>query len=455
MTIMQVPVHFSPRWYQKDALTALDNGVKFAVWCWARRGGKDMTAFAYAVKKMVEQPMNVVLVFPTKEQGKNSFWENIENDGFKTIEHIPAALIARQDNSNMRIVLKNGSTFQIMGATEADALRGANAKVYILSEFVDLPAAVLDVIRPVVRNNGGQIIVQSTPKIDGISGGTFKILFDRAIEQMKVGNKQYASLITAKEYLTDEDLEDERQECIAKNGNDFWFNQEFLCDWGQSSSTSYYGAVMQLLKEKGNICDSPYNPAHPVFTAWDLGTSDSTAITFFQYYDKKLYVIDYYETHDIGYQPIVNFLKTKPYNYGWHFVPHDAAVRDQSDAIQRVYKLQDCGLINISIVTRENKEDGINGAVTGLINTVFNRGTTLILRNKLILYKRKFNGITGDYEGPEHKTESHAADSIRYLFAAIRQFFNEETGEFLYSPANAQSTYETDEVSMPAAYNPN
>jgi hypothetical protein len=125
---MRVPVNYAPRDYQQVALTALDNGITLAVWCWSRRGGKDKTAFAYGVKKMVERPMNVVLVFPTKEQGKNSFWENVENDGFKTIDAIPEALIERKDNSNMRIVLKNGSTFQVLGATDPDALRGANGK---------------------------------------------------------------------------------------------------------------------------------------------------------------------------------------------------------------------------------------------------------------------------------------------------------------------------------------
>lgn len=449
---MQVPLNFNPRIYQAHALTALDNGAIMNLWCWARRGGKDFTAFGYAVKKMVEKPMNVVLVFPTKEQGKNSFWENIENDGFKTIEHIPQALIARQDNSNMRITLKNGSTFQILGATDPDALRGANAKLYIFSEFVDIPGAALDVIRPIIAVNGGQIIIQSTPKIDGISGGTFKILYDRAMRLMKSGDKtQYASLITAREYMSEAALEDLRQEAIAKNGNDFFWRQEFLCDWGQASSTSYYGMVLQALADKQKIAQFPYDPTYPAFSAWDLGMSDSTAITFFQYFAKKPRIIDYYETHDIGSEPIVKFVMAKPYNLAWHFLPHDGSVRD-SDAIQRIEKMRDHGLINSSLLQREPVEDGIKRAVEMMALTDVNASTTEELRRKLMLYKRKFNGLTGDYLGPEHKTESHAADSIRYMMAAIEQDFDKQTGEFLYSPENVQDTYETDSIAMPSFY---
>lgn len=442
---MQIPVHFKPRWYQSEALRALENGIKFAVWCWSRRGGKDMTAFAYAIKKMVESPMNVALIFPTKEQGRKAFWENVENDGFKTIEHIPRQLIARYDNKNMSITLINGSTFSLLGTTDPEALRGANAKLYIFSEFVDIISAALDIVRPVVAVNGGQIIIQSTPKIDGISGGTFKILFDLAMKNPK----QFASRITAEQYLDEETLEEIRQQTIAEKGNDFFYKQEFMCDWGQASATSYFGTVLKEMENDKQIDMWPHNPAYPVFTAWDLGMSDSTAITFFQFFleaGKPLVrIIDYYETSNLGNKAIIAFLATKPYNFGWHFFPHDAAVRD-SDAITRIEKIREMGLTNSSLLKREPKEDGINRAVTELGKAVIHRPTTIMLVQKLYLYKRKFNPHTGDYMGPEHKTESHAADSIKYLFCAIETEFNKETCEMYYSQASQEESYDTDEL---------
>lgn len=451
---MQIPLHYTARDYQAEALRALDMGVILSVWCWSRRGGKDMTAFAYAVKKMVEQPMNVVLVFPTKEQGKSSFWENIENDGWKTIEHIPGALIESQDNSNMRIRLKNGSTFQIMGATEPNALRGANAKLYILSEFVDIPSAILDVIRPVVVANGGQIIIQSTPKIDGISGGTFKILFDRALRIWEHGDKsQFASRVTAEAYLTKKQLDDIREETIAKNGNDFWFRQEFMCDWGQVSSTNYYGSPLAMARQNGLIGRFPYDPAHPAFTTWDLGMSDMMAVGFWQYIKKRPRVIDYYETNDVAYQTTIDVIKGKPYNIMWNFLPHDGTVRD-SDAIERVKKVRALGLPDASVLKREPKEEGIKRAVAATPQTEFNEATTEDLRRKLGLYKKKFNPLTGDYMGPEHGTVSHAADEHRYMYKAIADEFDEKTGLFLYSPDLQVATYESDAINVAPQFNP-
>lgn len=452
---MRIPL-LDPRWYQTDALTALDMGVMISIWCWARRAGKDYTAFSYAVKKMIESPINVVIVWPTKKQGYDNFWTAIDNDGRPVLDAIPKVLEAGRTNSptDMHITLKNGSTLTLLGATDPDALRGANGKLYIFSEFVDIPAAALDVIRPVVAVNGGQIIIQSTPKIDGISGGTFKIMFDRALANWESGKKtMFASRVTAHAYLTEEQLEEIRQETIAKNGNDFWFQQEFMCDWGQVSSSSYYGYVLSQVKQRGNIGRFPYDRAHPVFTSWDYGMSDSTAIAWWQYINKVPRVIDYYETHDIALGITLDYVKSKPYNTMWNFFPHDMNVRD-SDAIERINKVVEAGLPNSSLLRREPKEDGIKRAVEMTSNTQFNEATTEDLRRKLSLYKRKFNSLTGDYEGPEHKTESHAADEHRYMFAAIEQEFDPKTGLFLYSPDLQVDTYESEEINVASQFNP-
>lgn len=443
---MKIPRYYEPRWYQAEGIRALENGASVAVWCWSRRGGKDLTAFAYGIKKAVEQPMNVVIVWPTKKQGYDNFWTAVDNDGIPILDRIPAGLIRKKSSTkdDMSITLINGSTITLLGATDPDALRGANGKLYILSEFVDLPPGILGIIRPVVTVNGGQIIIQSTPKIDGISGATFQKLFDRAAKH----KKQFASLITAREYLTEEELEDVRQEYIAEYGSDFKFKQEFLCDWGQTSQTSYYGAVLQAMKEAKKIGLFPHDPSYPVYTAWDLGLADQTSITFFQYYMDKgkpvVKIIDYYESNNLKLEAHIKYVQGKPYNVVWNFFPHDAKVRD-SDNIERIEKIREAGMTNSSVLKREPKEDGIGRVVSMLGKAVVHSPMTTLLIEKLAKFKRKFNGDTGDYMGPEHKSESHAADSIQYVFQAIETEFNESC-EMYYSQDSEPDTYVSDEV---------
>lgn len=427
---MLVPAHQLPlRDYQLDFLQNI-RSVRLAVLVWARRAGKDYMCFRHAIERMVEEPMNVVIIFPTAEQGFKSFWTNIENDGFKTLDHIPKQLIASQTNSkdDMHITLKNGSTLFVVGATNADAMRGANGKIYILSEFVDIPSGVLGVIRPIVTVNGGQIIIQSTPKQDGISGATFKRLYEAA----KKNKGQYASYVQADKYLTPEQLEQARQDYIDEYGNDFLFRQEMLLDWGQSSATSYYGDRLTKMKKSGNIGIHPYNDKYPVYTAWDLGLADSTAIWFWQYYNKELHIIDAYETHDVNDEAVAKYVLSKPYNYAWHFWPHDGAKRD-SDAYRRVDKARTYGLTNLSLLTRANREQGIRKFMELLDtpSTTIHRPNCEWAVEKLGKYQRKYNEYTGDYEGPDHKTESHIADAARYIAEAIDYHFHPVTGAFL------------------------
>lgn len=445
--MIRVPDHFSPRPYQATNLAEW-RSYWFIVMEWARRAGKGLTTFVYAAQRMVEETMGVVIIYPTAEQGYRSFWNNIENDGFRTIEHIPPSMRAKftDTKDNMSMTLKNGSTLDLVGANaDPEKLRGNNVKLYILSEFVDINSGVLDIIEPIVIANGGQIIVESTPKIDGVSGATFIKLLKAAEKDPK----QYASRVPATEYMDEEQLDKARQSCINKWGNDFMFRQEYLLDEGQALETSYYGNILADKMSSGLIGNYEYNPEYPVYTSWDLGGGgDSTAGVFWQYYNKSLYIIDCHETHIVNDEILVNYCNTLKYagNYGWHFFPHDSAKRD-SDGIARLTKLMGLGLPNASLLLKRSKEAGLTDSIQLMAKkTVYidaERCEPLI--EKLKLYKRKWNHYTGDYEGPEHTTASHFADSIRYMSDAIGQFFDKVTGKFLIQSAPPKRTADYDQ----------
>ena len=446
---MQAPDHYQARDFQAEFLAEARN-YWFVVIMWARRAGKGLTTFIYAILRMVEEPIGVVIIYPTAEQGYRSFWNNIENDGFRTIEHIPSSLIASKTSTkdSMSMVLKNGSTLDLVGANaNPEKLRGNNIKLYILSEFVDIDSGVLDIIEPIAIANGGQIIVESTPKQDGVSGSTFIKLLKAA----KKDPKQYASIVTADRYMSEEQLERARQSCITKWGNDFMFRQEYLLDEGQALETSYYGNIIAAKERAGLIGDYPYNPEYPVYTSWDLGGGgDTTAGVFWQYYDKKLTIIDAYETHVVNDELLVKFINGRPYagNYGWHFFPHDGNKRD-SDGIARIVKLNQLGLPNASLLTRRRKEAALTDALQLMNETRVRIHKATTYRDngfieKMRLYRRKWNSYTGDYEGPDHNTASHYADAWQYVSDALAQYFDQVTGRFLINttPVNNVPAYQ-------------
>lgn len=443
---MQIPNHRLPlRDYQKEIVEAFnDPKIDELLLVIARRGAKTTTTYSEGiVPELVKQVQTAVAVYPTAKMGFDNFWTNIEDDGFRTLDHLPKPLIAGQSNSDddMRQTLINGSVFRLLGAQNAEALRGANGKIYWFDEFADQYIEAVNVVAPITERNKGKRIYTGTPKIDGINGETMRRMHE-SFKADTTGTK-YTCYIDATHYMTPEELEVTRQGYILRNGNDFKFRQEMLLDWGQSSESSYYGAIMSVKDNDGTIGEFHHNPAYPVYTAWDLGKSDSMVILFFQYYKDKIRIIDMFETNNFGLNSIIPVLQSKPYNYGWHFLPHDGTVASLNDNVSRIAYLHSKGIVNASTLKREGVSIGIGRTKDYLPDTLINVGTTGALARKIRMYKRKINPQTGDYIGPDHKSESHIADALRYLFNAVYHYWDDK-GEFILDPKNDQKEYASD-----------
>lgn len=422
--MLQIPEHRLPlRDYQKEIVQAFnDPKIDELLLVIARRGSKTTTTYSEGmVPDLVKRVQTGVAVYPTAKMGYRNFWNNIEDDGFKTIQHMPSQLIARQSNTedDMQYQLINGSIFMALGATNHEALRGANGRIYWFDEFADMPIEAVNVVAPITERNGGKRIYTGTPKIDGINGETMRRMHE-AFKKDKTGTK-YTCYIDATHYMTPEELEKTRQGYILRNGNDFKFRQEMLLDWGQSSSGSYYGQIISQKRKDGTIGMFPYNQAYPVYTSWDLGRADNMAIIFWQYIDGTVHIIDSYETSQVGLNTMIPFLKSKPYVYGWHFLSWDAVVHSTNDNVRRIDYMQQNGIHNVSALRKEGISIGIDRVIQNLPKTKINEPTCNELIRKLSLYTRKYNPLTGDYVGPEHNSASHFADATRYIWTAIAQ----------------------------------
>lgn len=435
---MQVPAHRLPlRDYQKEIVAAFnDPKIDELLLVIARRGSKTTTTYSEGiVPDLVRKVQTAVAVYPTAKMGFRNFWNNIEDDGFRTIKHLPDELLSSNGQSNseddMRRSLTNGSVFMCVGATNTEALRGANGKIYWFDEFADQPIEAVNVVAPITERNKGKRIYTGTPKIDGINGETMRRMHE-AFKKDKTGTK-YTCYIDATHYMTPEELEKTRQGYILRNGNDFKFRQEMLLDWGQSSSGSYYGHIIGQKRIDGTIGEYPWIKAHPVYTSWDLGRADNMAVIFWQYIDGTVRIIDSYETSSVGLNSMIPYIKSKPYIYGWHFLSWDGVVHSANDNVRRIDYMQQNGVRNISTLRKEGISIGIDRVVNNLAKTLINEPLCTELIRKLSLYTRKFNPLTGDYVGPEHNSASHFADAMRYIWTAIEQ--NWMDGKFMMEPS--------------------
>lgn len=163
---LRLPYKFDPRAYQLPLFRALDSGVKRAVAIWHRRAGKDKACFNYMVKRAMQRVGTYFYFLPEYAQAKKVIWENIDNDGFRMLDHVPPDLLKKKPNdTELKLELRNGSIIQLIGADKFDKSGvGTNPVGVVFSEYPITRPEIWNFVRPILLANGGWAIFNGTPR---------------------------------------------------------------------------------------------------------------------------------------------------------------------------------------------------------------------------------------------------------------------------------------------------
>ena len=413
----KIPYHFTPRTYQAKIMKAIDLGVKRIIMVRHRRAGKDKCCFNIIVKKAMENVWIYYYVFPTYSQGKKAAWDGIDKDGWKTINHIPAEVIKRKNDTEMKVELVNWSIIQIIGSDNVDSIVWTNPIWIVFSEYSLQSPAVWDFLRPILAENGWWAIFNFTPRWDNHA----KELLDMARENPD----RMVSIQTVDDTkaIAPEVLESERREIIQKNWSDAIFQQEYYCSFDAWINGSYYAEILTQLEQNWHRTVVPYDPALDVFTVWDLGINDSTAIRFWQRFWKEIRVIYYYETNWEGLSHYVWKLKEKPYRYWTMWLPHDAQARSLQTGKTVEEKMYEYGFNDVQIVPKLSVLDWINSVRAILPYCYFDKENTEWGWKCLKNYHKELDEKRQAFKWPEHDWSSHWADAFRYL-AVVNEMYD-------------------------------
>ena len=196
-----------------------------------------------------------------------------------------------------------------------------------------------------------------------------------------------------------------------------------------------YGAQIARLREQGRIGASfEYNPQEPLYTAWDLGLSDHTAIWLVQNYGGHVYWLNHYAANQLPLEHFAGKMREWEMSYGpiaAHFLPHDAAHRDPHGH-SYVESLAAAGISAVRVVPRTpDIWRGINSLRGILAHSWFHRDTLQQRVNPrgekepsglrcLEMYRTAPAGAGGTYrETPVHDASSHSADAARMFAEAL------------------------------------
>lgn len=416
---MSSRIHFRYRSYQLRARNARRAGCKRFVQVLHRRAGKDRSWIAITLEAAMERVGVYFHIFPSLNQGRRDLWDNIVLDNHDGTEHsikmvsmFPPELVLAVNETEMQITLVNGSIWQIMGADSQEAverLRGPNPLGLVFSEYSFMLASAWTTLEPVLMENGGWAAFIYTPK-DETHGFTLynyaKESKDWFCERLTIAEtRRDAEGENGEPVIREEDIDELRKRGVREED----IQREYYCSFKGFLLGTIYGDLVAQTRLDGRITRVPYTVNLPVGTCWDIGTSDATAIWFYQRIGQQIQFIDYHEENQKSAQYYGKLLKeNKPYMYGRMILPHDAkwSAEDYFSSI---------GFRGVTVAQKIPVQSGIDGVRLHFSRFIFDEVKCARGIECLEKYARDWNEVSKTFAiTPKHDEYSHGADALRY-----------------------------------------
>lgn len=412
----------------------------FYYW-WPRRHGKEVFSWECIVQAAITTPGLYLMIYPTNVRARMVLWDGSivlpNGRGFKFLDMIPKKfLLGKPNNQEMTVKLINGSVIKILGADiDPDKLRGTNPRGVVLSEFAFSDPRVLAILMPILRQNMGWIMLQTTP--NGMNHA-----YDY-MQQVR-NNPEWCTAIETVETLIDEAgnryVTDEMLDAELQSGMPPWMiRQEYYCEVETNSELFYFSKEMAYLNANQKIVDDLFLPSRPVYAAFDIGWNDNAAMTLFQIDNNYNPVVIYYmeknnETFEYYITKAKEFCTQRNLFFSKAFAPHDGENKNFNTGKNTVDVGRDIGVI-VEVVLRPPSHAMAIQSIRRMLPRVrFSGNQTERLRQCLQNYQKEFDDKKGIYKKePLHNWASHGVKSFQTLaFAMDEEKVNEVSMEVRY-----------------------
>ncbi len=426
MTDEQVPARYItiPYTPRKHFIPAHNSAKRFKWICAHRRCGKTVFIVNHIIRAALQNQRKspaprYAYVGPSFSQAKDIVWSYLKH----YISAIPGCNVSEGE---LYVELPNGARITLYGgATSYERMRGLYFDGVALDEYPLLhPSAFSAVVRPALSDYSGWAIVSGTP------AGADHFLHLREVAEQQ---PNLWDVFTLPVYDTDA-LNPEEVELAKLSMHKSDFAREYLCSFEAAVEGSYYEDEMEAIHRDGRVCDVPYNKNSAVFTAWDLGLDDETAIVFGQRIGREIHWIDYEYGVGKGLDHWARVIGSKGYTYSSHLLPHDIEAREISSGKSRRDTLEE--LLpghTITTVPMHKVEDGIN-AVRGMLSvSYFDKKAMKRAVSCLSAYQAvRMANLGTNRPKPLHNWASHTADAFRMAAMGLHMItpwsYSEKTG---------------------------
>ncbi len=308
---------------------------------------------------------------------------------------------------------KNGTEFKFRGlkhnTTDLKSLEGAD--IVWVEEAENVSNNSWEILIPTVRKENSEIWISFNTK--NISDPTYQRFVayqddDMVVRKISWRNNPFFPAV----------LDKERRKLEAADPEAYAHIWEGEPDTRRSGAV--YAKQINKAREENRITRVPYDPGCEVFTAWDLGFGDATAIWWLQFVGRELRWLEYYENSGEQLDHYAGIVKAKPYQYAvnGHYLPHDGGhgnIRGESVSRQ----LMAMGLSNTVLPREADIAPGLELTRQTLAYSVFDAEKCKDGLHALENYSYDWDEDKQIFKPrPRHDWASNGADSARYAATA-------------------------------------
>ena len=427
MTTIRLPNNWRPRDYQMPAWSYLEGSGKHAELVWHRRSGKDDMCLHRTAVAMFERPGNYWHMLPKANQARKALWEAVNpHSGKRRIdEAFPEGIRAGQQDHEMMIRAKNGSTWQVVGSDNFDALVGSPPVGLVFSEWPLSDPSSWAYLRPIMAENNGWVIFNGTPRGRNHAYRTF-----RASQKTP---SHFAQILPATEtnVFSPEKLESERRELIAEYGPDYGqakFEQEYLCSFDAANLGAILGRWLQRAHTGNRITADVFDPlGAPIEISSDIGFRDTAAWWFWQPRSDGFGVIDYLHGSGMEASDWIGTLQAhceaRNYRLGCIWLPQDAKAKTFGSRHSPMEQfLEGFGSDKVRLTPPTKVLDRVNAARTVIELCHFDDEATSEGREALAAWQFEYDEERKEFsKDPRHDWASHGADAFSYGSLVMRE----------------------------------
>lgn len=401
---------------------------RFCILVAHRRFGKTLMVLLHMIlSSMTNERKNSKYwyICPQEKQARKNGW-----DYLKTFANFLPNAQTNEGRLELTYDLEDGKGLRTIGLRGVDkggdSLRGSYLDGVVLDEMKDMPMSVwTQVVSPMLSDRKGWAILTGT-----VGQGPWYDLYTKESNNKDSIFKTFLFKASESKVIDDDELQQQRRIMGDRN-----FRREYECDWMAIEEGSYYGDIISGLDDIGQLnITTVHNPQKPVYTSWDLGAADATAIWFFQEgdADECWNVIDYLEltraemqengqsTYGKSFDSLMyNKILEKHYLYAAHVLPHDAVHKYGSAEFSTYEKFKSFSNSTQIIVAKKTTTEARIDTVQHMLHKfTFNKVLCSKGISALHSYRAKMTG-DGTETSPNHNWASHGADSFGYFCHSV------------------------------------